>query len=52
MIRLFSEDIGYLFPGWVQVMSLISWLALDRFWIVSGSSRWFQVVPGFCFVSS
>ena len=33
--------------SWVfQVMSVISSLASDNFWKVSGGFRWFQVVPG------
>ena len=28
---------GYwLFPGWFQVMSVVSWLVSDSFWMVSG----------------
>ena len=38
---------GYrLFPGWFQVMSVVSWLVSDSSCMVSGSFRWFQVVPG------
>ena len=38
---------GYrLFPGWFQVMSVVSWLVSDSFWMVSGGFKWFQVVPG------
>ena len=38
---------GYqLFSGWFQVMSVVSWLVSDSSWMVSGSFRWFQVVPG------
>ena len=38
---------GYrLFSFWFQVMPVVSWLVSDRSWIVSGSFRWFQVVPG------
>ena len=38
---------GYwLFSGWFQVMSVVSWLVSHSFWMVSGSFRWFQVVPG------
>ena len=38
---------GYrLFPGWFQVMSVVSWLVLDSSWMFSGGFRWFQVVPG------
>ena len=38
---------GYrLFPGWFQVMSIVSWLVLDSSWMVPGVLRWFQVVPG------
>ena len=38
---------GYrLFPGWFQVMSVVSWLVSDSSWMVSGGFRWFQFVPG------
>ena len=38
---------GYrLFPGWFQVMSVVSWLVSDSSCMVSGGFRWFQVVPG------
>ena len=36
---------GYrLFPGWFQVMPVVSWLVSDSFWMVSGGFRLFQVV--------
>ena len=35
-----------LFPGWFQLMSVVSWLVSDSFWMVSGGFKWFQVVPG------
>ena len=38
---------GYrLFPGWFQVMSVVSRFVSDSSWMVSGGFRWFQVVPG------
>ena len=38
---------GYrLFPGWFQVMSVVSWLVSDSSCMVPGGFRWFQVVPG------
>ena len=42
-----AHFIGYrLFPGWFQVMSVVSWPFSDSSFKVSGSFRWFQVVPG------
>ena len=38
---------GYwLFPGWFQVMPVVSWLLSDSFCMVSSGFKWFQVVPG------
>ena len=34
------------FPGWFQVMSVVSRLVSDSSWMVSGGFRWFQVIPG------
>ena len=36
-----------LFPGWFQVMPVVSWLVSDSSWILSGGFRWFQVVSRF-----
>ena len=37
---------GYrFFPGWFQVMSVVSRLVSDSSWMVSGGFRSFQVVP-------
>ena len=39
---------GYrLFPGWLQVMSVVSWHVSNSSWMVSGSFRSFQFVPRF-----
>ena len=35
-----------LFPGWFQVMSVVSWHVSDSSWMISGGFRWFRVVPG------
>ena len=35
-----------LFPGWFQVMPVVSWLVSDSSWMVSGGFRWFQVFLG------
>ena len=34
------------FPGWFQVMSVVSRLVSDSSWMVSGGFRRFQVIPG------
>ena len=39
-----------LFPGWFQVMTVVSWPVSDNFWIVSDcldGFRFFEVVPSF-----
>ena len=36
----------WLFPGWFQVVSVVSWLASDNSCMVLYGFRWFQVVPG------
>ena len=35
----------WLFPGWFQVMSVVSWLVSDSSWMISSLFTWFQVVP-------
>ena len=40
----------WLFSGWFQVMSVVSWLVPDSSWVASSGYRWFrsfQVVPRF-----
>ena len=36
----------WLFPGWFQVMSAVSWFLSDSSWMVSSTYRWFRVFPG------
>ena len=40
----------WLFSGWFQVMSVVSWLVPDSSWVASSGYRWFRsfhVVPRF-----
>ena len=40
---------GYrLFPGWFNVMSVVSWFVSGSSSMVSGGFTWFRVVPGRC----